>query len=270
MAYNKTVWKNNEAPKINATNLNKMENGIANAVETDSIARVNNVVSRNLFNFYDMFNALFEQNGGTVSISDTSITYTSSVADGYITSVGKMNITAGKTYTLSLQTSQTSFDQRIYAYFYDSADNVQFQELGLANQNNAMTFTVPANIVSMRLRIGVYGEGNQTTFSQIQIEEGSIATGYAPYLNLEEVQENSLIFRERNEITDYNYLTSNGIYQCNFQNGTNAPNIYATGMLFVFRDYYISQLFIGNLNNVTKVYARSYTGSSWNAWVEIA
>ena len=50
MAYEKTVWKNNEAPKINATNLNKMENGIANAVATDSIARVNNVVSRNLAN----------------------------------------------------------------------------------------------------------------------------------------------------------------------------------------------------------------------------
>ena len=50
MAYEKTVWKNNEAPKINATNLNKMENGIANAVETDSEARVNNVVSRNLAN----------------------------------------------------------------------------------------------------------------------------------------------------------------------------------------------------------------------------
>ena len=52
MAYEKTVWKNNEAPKINATNLNKMENGIANAVATDSIARLDNVVSRNLLNLY--------------------------------------------------------------------------------------------------------------------------------------------------------------------------------------------------------------------------
>ena len=33
MAYEKTIWKNNEAPKINATNLNKIEEGIANAVE---------------------------------------------------------------------------------------------------------------------------------------------------------------------------------------------------------------------------------------------
>ena len=33
MAYEKTIWKNNEAPKINADNLNKIEEGIANAVE---------------------------------------------------------------------------------------------------------------------------------------------------------------------------------------------------------------------------------------------
>ena len=32
MAYEKTLWKNNEAPKINADNLNKIEEGIANAV----------------------------------------------------------------------------------------------------------------------------------------------------------------------------------------------------------------------------------------------
>ena len=50
MAYEKTVWKNNEAPKINATNLNKMENGIANAVATDSEAILKNVVSKNKIN----------------------------------------------------------------------------------------------------------------------------------------------------------------------------------------------------------------------------
>jgi len=156
-------------------------------IAKDSEARLKNVVSRNLFNFYEMFSSLLENTGGTVSINGTSITYTSNVVDGYITSEGKMSVTAGKTYTLSLQTSQTSSNQRVFAYFYDSDGNVQYQELGLANQNNTMTFTVPAGMVSMRLRLGVYGAGNQTTFSQIQIEEGSTATDYVPYLDLAKV-----------------------------------------------------------------------------------
>lgn len=42
-------------------------------------------------------------------------------------------------------------------------------------------------------------------------------------------------------------------------------HIYATGMLLFFESYYISQLYIANLNNSTTVYARmsSDNGQSW-------
>lgn len=76
----------------------------------------------------------------------------------------------------------------------------------------------------------------------------------------------------RGESNNFNDFTQNGFYQCNFQNGTNAPNAYATGMLLVFGSYYISQLYIADLNGTTVVYARTSQnkGTSWSNWVQLA
>lgn len=180
MAYEKTVWKNNEAPKINATNLNKMENGIANAVETDSIARVNNVVSRNMLNLNGFSTQTI--NGVTFTKNkDNSITINGTATSGFSVNFVKLKIKAG-TYHLALnETVSNDF----YIYDYDT-------NTGIISNNSTATLTQDYNNVGFDTWIN-----SGTTFNNItiypQLEEGSTATPYTPYLNMQELEKNSII-----------------------------------------------------------------------------
>lgn len=71
--------------------------------------------------------------------------------------------------------------------------------------------------------------------------------------------------------TDYNDFLKPGYYQCNFQGGTNAPHAYATGMLLVLAKYYISQLFLGQLNKESVAYFRNTQdgGKTWSNWKQL-
>lgn len=178
MAYEKTVWKNNEAPKINATNLNKIENGIANAVETDSVARVTNVVSKNLLNLYNFQSQTI--NGVTFTKNkDNSITINGTATSGFGVNFVKLKIKAG-TYHLSLNEAVTN---DFYIYDYDT-------NTGIISNNSTATLTQDYNNVGFDTWIN-----SGTTFNNVtiypQLEEGSTATPYTPYLNLEELQEKS-------------------------------------------------------------------------------
>lgn len=176
MAYEKTVWKNNEAPKINATNLNKMENGIANAVETDSIARLDNVVSRNLLNLYNFQSQTI--NGVTFTKNkDNSITINGTATSGFGVNFVKLKIKAG-TYHLALnETVSNDF----YIYDYDT-------NTGIISNNSTATLTQDYNNVGFDTWIN-----SETTFNNVtiypQLEEGSTVTPYTPYLNLEEAMQ---------------------------------------------------------------------------------
>lgn len=118
-----------------------------------------------------------------------------------------------------------------------------------------------------------------------QIEQGSKASAYEAYIEPTMFVKNEGIFEnfgaellsnqfklvDRNNSTNYNDFKASGFYQCNFQNGTNAPSAYATGMLLVFASYYIVQLLISHINNEMHVYTRISTdkGSTWLAWKEL-
>ena len=119
---------------------------------------------------------------------------------------------------------------------------------------------------------------------QVQIEKGS-GSAYEEYVKPEIFVKNNDIFEnfgaellsnqfklvDRNNSTNYNDFKASGFYQCNFQNGTNAPNAYATGMLLVLASYYIVQLLISQVNNVMHVYTRISVdkGSTWLDWKEL-
>ena len=176
MAYEKTVWKNNEAPKINATNLNKMENGIANAVETDSIARLDNVVSRNLLNLYNFQSQTI--NGVTFTKNeDNSITINGTATQAFGVDFVRFKLKSG-TYHLALNETVTN---DFYIYDYDT-------NTGIISNNSTATLTQDYNNVGFDTWIN-----SGTTFNNVtiypQLEEGSTATPYTPYLNLEEAMQ---------------------------------------------------------------------------------
>lgn len=88
---------------------------------------------------------------------------------------------------------------------------------------------------------------------------------------IEDVNQASMKLNDRGGSTNYNDFVTSGYYQCNFQNGTNAPDTYSTGMLLVLKSYYISQLFLGSLNETSKAFFRMSedNGSSWTNWKEL-
>ena len=173
MAYEKTVWKNNEAPKINATNLNKMENGIANAVATDSIARVDNVVSRNLANANNYLLGHINMSNGGID-EDNNWAYT------------KVKIKPNTQYTYQLTSTE---NQEYEVAQYQSNGTYIVGNFGnWTSGKQSYTFTTSNNtdyiLIAWR---------NDLSHSNIQVEEGSTATDYVPYLNLEEaMQENDI------------------------------------------------------------------------------
>lgn len=118
-----------------------------------------------------------------------------------------------------------------------------------------------------------------------QFEQNTTATSYEAYIEPKiYVLNNNGVYEEFIKKTtefkivstmgskDFNTFTKNGFYQCNFQNGTNAPDTYSTGMLLVFGNYYIAQLYIADLNSKAKAFVRMSTnqGASWNSWVTLA
>ena len=175
MEYEKTIRKNNEAPKINATNLNKMENGIANAVETDSIARVNNVVSRNKFNMYNLN-----------PFTSTNITY----SGNSFTVTGKIGDNKAAKYIITLQPGTYILSGTITG----AADFIEFYRNGTWDGTISLNtpFTLNETTELMMYFYGSTMNNNTTatsTFTNIQLQEGSVATDYAPYLNLEEAMQ---------------------------------------------------------------------------------
>lgn len=173
MAYEKTVWKNNEAPKINATNLNKMENGIANAVETNSEARLQNVVSKNLFNMYNL-NPFTSRN---ITYSNNSFTVTGVAGDNQ----------AAK-YIITLQPGTYILSGTVTG----AVDFVEFYRNGTWDGTISLNTPFTLNETT-ELMIYFYGSttknntSNTSTFTNIQLQDGTTATDYAPYLNLKEV-----------------------------------------------------------------------------------
>lgn len=169
MAYNPKTWKDNKTggTPIKASDLNRMEQGIANAVEKNSDAVLTNIVSRNLFN----------KNEGIVQNS---------------------NIDAAGT----ISTNATTFYQKTYIsvkpntkYTVSSANNAMYR---IAEYDNSKTFikrtynasastkyTIVTSSTTKFIRLAI---DNSVNIDTVMFAEGD-DTNYTPYLNLQELQE---------------------------------------------------------------------------------
>lgn len=164
---------------------------------------------------------------------------------------------------------------------------------GLINNSSATSITITTNSTAKYLCCSYWQTGVDTITEgsireSIQVEQGTTATTFEEYkdkkiytktdngvyeefINADDLILNQFKINDKNNITDFNSFTKNGFYMINVQKCSNAPNQYATGMLLVFGSYYISQLYIADLNGTTVGYIRmsSDKGATWNSWSQI-
>lgn len=186
MAYNPKTWKNDKSGKtpIKASDLNHMEQGIANAVEKNTDAVLTNVVSKNLANIEDV------KVSGVNSITRTIY-----------------NVKPNTKYTFSLKKSRISGVTissttiwGIYRIFCLDSTGVQLSQqdgttaaLGSgASAKYNIKFTTPANTSYVVVRLdNNNGDTNVNTLvSEIQLEEGEVASDFTTHLNLQETDNN--------------------------------------------------------------------------------
>lgn len=193
MAYNPKTWKDDKVGQtpIKAEDLNHIEQGIANAVEKNTDALLTNVVSRNLLGMNNYSYVIWNLNSGaTVTAGKENLKITTS-GKAYSGIFGKLcqfaNLDENKTYTVSfdakasvnvnLQYGITSNSRQIA--ITSQTKRISLQETGKNLKNTNFQFYCLSTVVCT------------ITIENIMIDEGNVATLYAPYLNLQELQDNS-------------------------------------------------------------------------------
>lgn len=173
MAFEPKTWKDDKTGKtpIKASELNRMEKGIANAVEKNSEAALTNVVSRNLFNKNEglIQNANIDADG---KISSNASTF---YQETYI------SVEPNTKYTVS------SGSNAIYRIAEYNSSKTFIKRTYNVNSNTKYTITTSNTTKFVRLAID-----NSVNIDTIMFAEGE-DTNYTPYLNLKEVQEKSKI-----------------------------------------------------------------------------
>lgn len=191
--YSPKTWKNDKSGKtpILAEDLNHMENGIANAVETDSVARVSNVVSKNLFNFssYNKYN-----NNAEYTYENNTITVKSTGGWGF-TQLENIKLVVGQEYTFSTYFLNNQSINNGVIIYNSNDQTLNYQTSSDTSGRFTITFTPDTETVKIKLASNNTSDShdNKVIYSDIQLDEGSTATSYVPYLNLEEVQEKLLM-----------------------------------------------------------------------------
>lgn len=198
MAYQKQTWNNDpsgETP-ITAERLNHIEDGIANAVETDSVARVTNVVSRNKAGLKEIAWLQFMD---YINITSNGVKYKAKAEEyaGFNLILSK-SLEIGKEYTLSFKNScnynvQFTLVRTMDAWQDDYNNGYDKSHIIEANTTCSFSFTATTNIVGIMFMCSTNSNADTSERSivNMQLDEGSVATEYTPYLNLEELQEKS-------------------------------------------------------------------------------
>lgn len=201
MAYNPKTWKDDKVGQtpIKAEDLNHIEQGIANAVEKNTDALLTNVVSRNLLGMNNYSYVIWNLNSGaTVTAGKENLKITTS-GKAYSGIFGKLcqfaNLVENKTYTVSFDAKASANINLQYGITSNSKQiaitsqtkRISLQETGKNLKNTNFQFYCLSTVVCT------------ITIENIMINEGNDATPYAPYLNLQELQDNSFI---NNYLTD--------------------------------------------------------------------
>ena len=231
MAYSKTNWQDlpNTTTPINATRLNNIETGIENndkrlnGTSPAGEMIVNSIRSKNMFNFN------YEVTDTSVTHIVTNNTIIQTNAGAYARSSWKIpNLTIGKTYNFSCNyTNSNSCSIRLS--IFNSTNTTLITETSATTStsgNFSLTFTATETSIYIRFGTNTTSSANtnSVTFSNIQLEEGSTATTYYPYQNLDtggvilyEGKSNTGITLSDNA-SNYNYLE---IYYSNNAGGLN-------------------------------------------------
>lgn len=181
----KINFVNNQAPAINAANLNQMQNNFEDAIE------VTGKVSKNIINPYNSFN--------------TSASYTFANDTYKITSTGSIylmcNVVVGETYTLSYKNNNGFASIRANNYNYGGS----WIEYGRSTTTDGkITFTATTDTVIIGF---INGTANSSTVQQVQLEKGATATGYDEYCETSiSIKNSDGIFQEV-DINKTNYST---------------------------------------------------------------
>lgn len=175
MAYVKKDWQDlpSQTTPVTADDLDRIENGIENndkrlngtAVAGEMV--VDSIRSKN------MFDGILEQGaygfGDGANISTTN----------YCRSVHKIPIIEGKTYTLSFVSSVPITLNDCGFVFFNNDTYV-------SGQSNTLTVTVPNGANYMVFNISAYPNTiTPSDISNVQLEEGSTATTFYPYQDLD-------------------------------------------------------------------------------------
>lgn len=175
MAYNRTNWQDlpNQTTPINATNLNKIEQGIYDATyvngvnvgsSVDSNYRVNILKSKNMLDPTNIISGIYSvSNGNYVSDNNAKCTR------------NKIAIDNTKNYVLSATSSNTS--SGIYVLYYDASENYLGNSYASFSTGyivlNAYTNYSQAKFVNFRF--------DAIDITNVMFEEGSSKTTYEAY-----------------------------------------------------------------------------------------
>ena len=154
--------------KVSTTDLNNVKS----AIDYKSTSYMGNVTVESIRS-KKMFDGILEQ-GAYGYIDGAKISSTN-----YCRSVHKIPVIEGKTYTLSF-VSSIPFTLNDCGFVFFNNDTY------VSGQQNTLTVTVPNGANYMVFNISAYPNTiTLSDVSNVQVEEGSTATDYAPYQNLD-------------------------------------------------------------------------------------
>lgn len=169
-------------------------NGLLNGEESMGNISVENIVSRNKAGLKEI---AWLQSMDYINTTSNGVKYKAKAEQfaGFNLILSK-SLEIGKEYTISFKNNSSdnvSFTltktqnswQADYEAGYDK------QHILDSNSSYTFTFTAETNIIGIMFMCSTNSNAdtNERIVTDIQVEEGSTATSYVPYLNLEEVQE---------------------------------------------------------------------------------
>ena len=166
MAYSKTSWANNTTPAINASNLNKMEQGIydANILANDTANVFSYFSSTGQISIVRPTGDAVERRSITWTPDGISITFsgTSSSPFSYFdlfdnSSALPVGIEKGKTYTAQMKgsgTNPTAVYLQIYTYVNGTISPTTI--VGIDSSDDPVTFTLDNNVSGLLIRLRVF------------------------------------------------------------------------------------------------------------------
>ena len=198
--------------RVDNTFANAFKDKISGAVvQADDVSPVEHIVGCKVRN-RNFFNTSDDYNGYDYTYVPGMLTITGRYVHKYIT------LEEGKTYTFSCKSTRTGTEGGgvyIAAYMKDKSNSVIISAAANINiVSPTVTITVPVGYPIIRFTLyGYYtstGSGT-ATYTELMLEEGSVATGYVPYIDDLSMVKVTRCGRNLLPIQDLETKTSNGI-----------------------------------------------------------